>query len=110
MVNLIINLILIPKYAALGACIGTICSEILITISQSIFCRKEISFKTLLKSTLYFSVCGLIMLIILVGIGFFVPNGFVDIVVKVISGAIIYAIFNIKYIKENLLGKRKLQN
>lgn len=44
-INLIVNLILIPKFAYYGACIGTICAEFLVMFYQIIKTRQLIDFK-----------------------------------------------------------------
>ena len=41
-INILINFILIPRFGALGAVIGTICSECAVAISQTIPIRKEL--------------------------------------------------------------------
>lgn len=107
LLNLVINVILIPKFAALGACIATVCSEVLITILQSFLSRKEINFKIFLKPVLYFIFSGLIMFISIQFIGQFIENNLVMIIVEVILGVTIYSSLNLKYITEVLLSKRK---
>ena len=104
--NLIINLLLIPKYAAFGACIGTVCSEALITILQSFLSRKEIDFKVFLRPILYFIFSGLVMFISIQLIGQFIENKLIMVMFEVIMGGIIYCTLNIKYISEILISKK----
>ena len=110
LVNFIINLLLIPKHGALGACVGTVCSEALITILQSFLSRKEISFKIFLKPILYFTFAGLVMFIVIQLIGKYINNKLIMIMLKVLIGVAIYGILNLKYVKELLPIKRKSQS
>ena len=110
LVNFIINLLLIPKHGALGACVGTVCSEALITILQSFLSRKEISFKIFLKTILYFTFAGLVMFIVIQLIGKYINNKLIMIMLKVLIGVAIYGILNLKYVKELLPIKGKSQS
>ena len=60
--NIILNLILIPIYWSLGAAIGTIVAELVVTVTMGIFVRKEVnilkcillSWKTILSAVSMF--------------------------------------------------------
>ena len=60
-VNLIINTILIPKYNALGAAIGTVFAEAAVCITQALFVKKDISIKSQIKNMLLYVFFGIIM-------------------------------------------------
>jgi hypothetical protein len=49
-VNLILNLIFIKKFGAIGACIGTVAAEFTVMLYQVIATRKEISYKKVFLS------------------------------------------------------------
>lgn len=108
-VNLIMNLILIPTLYAKGAAIGTICAEISVCILQIFFFKeKSILYKNL-KLILNFIVSSVIMYIIINFIGMNIENGIINIGVKVILGVVIYLGINIKFVL-NLIGGRKREN
>lgn len=60
-VNLIVNALLIPRMAAMGAVIGTICAEGIIPIMQFLLLRKEIAYGPLVKKSLIALVSGILM-------------------------------------------------
>ena len=97
--NMIANMLLIGKYGALGAVLGTLFAEIVTCFWQYWRMRKYISCKkTLVKSTIYV-LFGLIMyytvrLIPLLGL-----SGLVSLVVEVLVGAVIYIILCLAYWK-----------
>lgn len=60
-VNFIVNLILIRKFYAVGAAIGTVIAEAVVTIIQLVFVRKEIKFTHIVKIALHYILPTLIM-------------------------------------------------
>lgn len=64
-VNLVVNLIYIPKYGAIGAAIGTTISEATVCIIQSIVCRRDMDFKIYIKTNIPFLICGFVMYLII---------------------------------------------
>lgn len=64
-VNVILNLILIPKYGAVGAAITTAVSEVIVTLVLGIFIYKYhfVSFRFILKKSIKYIISSFIMLI-----------------------------------------------
>ena len=60
-VNLIVNAMLIPGMAAMGAVIGTLCAEGIVPIMQFILLRKQIDYAPLVKKSMIALVSGMIM-------------------------------------------------
>ena len=56
-INLVMNLFFIPKFAATGAVIGSIIAEMTITILYYVNCNGYLNFKALLKMLLQKVVC-----------------------------------------------------
>lgn len=67
-----LNLLLIPKYFALGACISLIMAEFGVTLTQMYFMREMLEFKNMFNEIWKYIISSLIMLLIidLVGICF----------------------------------------
>lgn len=63
-VNLVLNLILIPKYNALGAAISTIAAEMSVCILQMFFVRKKLPILTYVRDSLIFVFFGMTMYMI----------------------------------------------
>lgn len=89
-VNFCINMILIKKYGALGASIGTILAEMVVTIIQFIFVRKDINLIRIIRLSLKYIFAGFVMFIICLLIKEVIKNSLICIIVQVISGIIVY--------------------
>lgn len=107
--NLIINLFLIPKYGAVGACVGTLAAEFSVPLYQSIVLRKELDIEKMFVSNLKFTFYGMIMFAILQVLQYFMGLSFKTMIIQIIAGGCIYLGLSYKYLKENmkLIYKRK---
>lgn len=90
-VNVLVNIILIPKYNSIGAAIGTICAEISVCLYQFYKVRNEIKINKYLINILYFFVSGGIMLLIIKYVPKF-DNLILLLIENIIIGGIIYVI------------------
>ncbi|MEQ8155640.1 MAG: flippase [Clostridiaceae bacterium] len=63
-VNLMVNLVLIPKFGAVGAAIGTIFAELSVATIQTYLLRKELPFKTYAKSWIFPISLGATMMVL----------------------------------------------
>lgn len=99
-VNFIINFLLIPKYASIGACIGTIFAEVTVMLYQIIKVKNEIPVFKYLISSLRFLIPALIMFILIYPLNLLKLSSIYIILIQVCMGAVIYFILNYKYILE----------
>ncbi|MDO4183245.1 MAG: flippase [Coriobacteriia bacterium] len=63
-VNVGLNLVLIPLFAALGAAVATVCAEVAVLVAQVLMTREELPLGTYAKNALPFAVCGAVMLLV----------------------------------------------
>lgn len=106
-VNLIFNIILIPKLGSIGACIGTLLAEFTVMLYQIILVRKKFQICAYLKNGIRFLVTSLLMFIIVFSLNFLnIKNIILLLIIQIVVGIIIYGIFNINYII-NLLKREK---
>ena len=63
LINITLNLILIPKYNALGASIGTIVAELIVTGVQIFFTRNDFNYKNILKCSPRYIIASLISVV-----------------------------------------------
>lgn len=106
-VNFIMNCVFIPKYASIGACIGTIAAEFIVMFYQSWVVRNELPLKEYILNSLRFFIKAIIMFIIIMLLGKQIKNNdLLRIVVQVSIGGIVYVLLNFKYIY-NILGLSK---
>ena len=105
--NFIMNLIFIPKFESIGACIGTITEEIFVMLYQFYYMRKEYKFGNLFKTIIPFILTSIIMFEVIYPLNYLIPNKIIKILVQVLVGVIIYFIFNFKYIN-SLVNIKKI--
>lgn len=102
--NLGFNVILIPKFGAYGACIGTIVAEFTVMMYQIISIRHKIDIKGIFKLFAKYLIKGLIMFVIIFNVQFFISSKTVLLVIQICLGIVIYYILNYKYILYEFLG------
>ena len=91
-INFLINMLLIGKYGAVGASIGTVIAEICVTSIQFIFIRKEFLIKDILKFSAQYFVSAILMYIICSIIGKYINNNLYSIIIQVSIGVVIYIV------------------
>ncbi|MCH5278294.1 MAG: flippase [Christensenellaceae bacterium] len=98
-VNLIVNILLIPQYGAMGAVIGTIVAELTACVWQYIAISRYINLKkTLTRTALYFIV-GLLMFAGVRVVSRINVIIYGKIIVEIIAGAVIYMCICLAYWK-----------
>lgn len=99
LVNFIVNYIFIPRYASIGACIGTIAAEFFVMFYQSWVIRKELPLKEYIYDSIAFLIKSTIMFIVIMLIGTSIDDKIIlKIIVQIIIGIIVYSILNARYI------------
>lgn len=89
-INVFINYLLIPKYGAKGAAIGTIFAEAMVMFLQTYMSRKDLDIKNFIKVSIPFFIFGLIMFVIVRWISSCFLNRNLALFVEIVSGALIY--------------------
>ena len=90
--NVILTVLLIPKFNAIGAVIGTFSAELLITILYLLFCDKNLTFIQIIRNGWRNILAGGIMFGFVSYLNNLDINEFVRILIQVSLGAIIYGI------------------
>ena len=92
-VNFILNIIVIKKYASIGASITTVIAEFLVTAVQFYFVRKEIDIKTVLRLSKNNIIATVIMFVIVyITTKVLTLHGIYSIIIQITEGCIIYGI------------------
>jgi O-antigen/teichoic acid export membrane protein len=99
-VNLLINIWLIPKYSAVGSCIATLVAEAVVPIYQGIRLRKELQQKKYILDSMPFVVLGLIMFLVLKWIERALGTGTLTMMIQIVVGSAIYLIPSYLYINK----------
>lgn len=91
-VNIVINLILIPKYESIGAAIGTLLAEIVVCVYQTILVRRDIEILRYARESLLFVIPALIMYVILIIVDFKISL-MINLLTHVLLGGACYLAF-----------------
>lgn len=97
-INFVINCLLIPKFAAVGAMIGTVCAEFTLFFVQAFFVRKEFPTVKYVKSALGFVPIGMVMCVTVYTIGASLGVKISTLVLQVFAGVIIYVLLSLIYL------------
>lgn len=96
-VNLIINWVLIPRMASVGATVGTIIAEVTVAVYQTIMVRKKLEISKCMKKSIPFIIFGCIMSFVLDILPFEVGGNMVQLIAKIFIGATVYLALSIVY-------------
>ncbi|RKM53805.1 flippase [Butyrivibrio sp. X503] len=88
--NLILNLILIPKYASVGASIGTFVAYATVCIVQAVCVFKEANIGRNILNSLPFVIAGVLMFVLLWQYTPKVSNEILALMVKIVMGGVVY--------------------
>lgn len=91
-VNLLLNMMLIPPFGAMGAVVGTIGAEVTVCLGHVWSVRKQLPLKKYFKEWLHFVLCGVIMLIFVRSIGAFVESLSSRLAVEIMLGIVSYCV------------------
>lgn len=104
-INMVLNLILIPKFYAVGAAIGTLFAEASVCIYQMVKVKKYLPIKKYLRKSFIFIVIGIIMFVILFNTNLIIDNKLLMLLANILYGGIIY--FSLLLI--GLLGRKMIR-
>lgn len=90
-VNFAINLILIPRYGAYGAIIGSIIAELTVTTLQLLMIRSKVKFHFLQRSYLIYIIGTALMSAVVVSLTKLFPIGTLYTLIEVFAGMAVYA-------------------
>ena len=97
-INLIFNIIFIPKLQSVGACIGTILAEITVMAYQSGKLKTELEIKKYISVSIPFLIKAVIMFACVFVFNFININPLLRLMIQIVIGVIIYGMMNLKYI------------
>lgn len=88
-VNLIVNLYAIPRWQGYGACIGSVCAEFTVTLTQWLFVKKQLKIKAL-STLIKVVVASACMAIVVILVGNLLGARIITNVLQALAGAITY--------------------
>ena len=91
LINFAVNILLIPKYGAYGAVIGSLIAECSVTSIQLYLIRRKVQLGFRNRSYLIYACGALIMFACVTGAGLYLPKNVLGTLVQVLIGVIVYA-------------------
>lgn len=93
-VNIIFNLILIPLFASIGACIASVIAEFCVTLVGFIYIKvkDKMPISPIFKSSIKYWIAGTVMFGALIGLKFILDSNIIGLVISISSGILIYFI------------------
>lgn len=89
-INFLVNVILIPFFASIGAAIGTLVSEAFVCLYQCFVCKNGFDYNQILKKITPIMFSGIIMFVSLNFLHVCSSSPFVVLTIKIIAGGCIY--------------------
>lgn len=105
-VNLILNIIMIPKYGVLGAVVATVLSELSVTITQFMFVRKELQLFKLLREVWKYLFSSIVMFAFIRKLNNLMEGNFAQFCIQIFLGMIIYGVLLI-FLRTTIISKVK---
>lgn len=97
--NLAVNIILIPKFAGIGAMIGTIIAEFTVFFVQLILVRRSFPMSQYLQLVLFLFPIGMIMFAVVYWIGAYMGNTIITLIIQILVGGFLYLSGSMVYLK-----------
>lgn len=105
MINLIFNLIFIPKFASIGASVGTFAAYAAVCIVQAVCVFKEANIGRNIVNSLPFIISGILMFVVFRGYRPPIQNDIIALLVKIIiSGSFYMAVLGIIIFSKKRIG------
>lgn len=97
--NLAVNIILIPKFAGIGAMVGTIIAEFTVFFVQLILVRRSFPMSQYLQPVLFLFPIGMIMFAVVYWIGAYMGNTIITLIIQILVGGFLYLSGSMVYLK-----------
>ena len=97
--NLAVNIIHIPKFAGIGAMIGTIIAEFTVFFVQLILVRRSFPMSQYLQPVLFLFPIGMIMFAVVYWIGAYMGNTIITLIIQILVGGFLYLSGSMVYLK-----------
>mgnify|MGYP003898979061 FL=1 len=91
-VNLLMNLVLIPKFGAIGACLGTLSAELTVTLVQYKYINKDVDIRYYFEGIKKYIITGVIMLLVVKMIGYTLNPNIITTVFQIFMGTFVYIV------------------
>ena len=106
LVNVLFNIILIPRFGAIGACVGTVLAEFYVMLYQSIICRTELELKKYMVLLLKYSLHSVFIILVAYLAAYKFDNHLISLFVKFTVSILLFVIIERKFLWYSFLGRK----
>lgn len=106
-INLLLNLLLIEKYGAYGACVGTIAAEYFVMIYQTVKVRKALEIGKYAKMLAADLLSAGAIMIASYAIGKVFSQMYLRLTANILAAVVLFGVLHYKYIVYDFLGKSR---
>ena len=106
-INLILNMVFIPRFQGVGAALGTIAAQLTVALFYTFSINKKLPFKSYVRNNLVVCVIGFVMFCVVKVVQQFHTVSVTYLIIDIIVGAVTYGILIFVYglySKKNLVG------
>ena len=97
-VNVVLNVVLIPKFKAMGAAVATVSSEVAVCLVQSVFAKDVLSFKKPFSQSMGFIIIGAIMYAVVYVLSITLPfNAILNLCIEIACGGLLFIILAVAF-------------
>lgn len=96
-INIVVNYLMIPRYGAAGAAVGTMTAEIMVALTQTVMIRGEMDIIQCVFRSAFFLLDGAVMMLIVMMLPIKVEGNILLLLTKVAIGAAVYVLLAIAY-------------
>lgn len=90
LINFVGNILLIPKYGAIGAALASTVTECVVMVSELIYLRNKIDVFKILKMSINYALCSCVMYFVIIGVNNYITSGVLGTFLVVAMGAVVY--------------------
>lgn len=99
LINLIVNMFLIPKYGAMGAVVGTIVAEGLLFLLQLLIIKNDLPVLKYMMKCVPFLFSGVLMMILVDKIGLVMALSWTNLIIQIAIGGVVYIVLTTLFMK-----------
>lgn len=97
-VNFVFNILLIPKYGALGAVIATFLAELAACVLQFYSLKgRSLALKQIIKRSSFYLVVGLLMIIVVRFVSIVPGSLFIKLIIEIVAGGVFYSVITVLF-------------
>ncbi|MCT0949321.1 flippase [Weissella confusa] len=97
LINLFLNLTLIPIWGVIGATVATVVSEFVVLMVMVLYTLRLVNYKALFKESWRYVVSGVLMAVVMTSVKLFISNGTDFVFIGFVTGTVSYVVASVLF-------------